>query len=62
MEGCSLGVVEDSLIRDFDVKDFTKDIGCFSGGDGEGDVEGKDQAKDILRVVDFCNIDQRLKG
>ena len=58
MEGCSLGVVEDSLIRDLDIKDFAKDVGGFSGGDGEGDVEGKDQAKDILGIMDFGNIDE----
>ena len=49
------------MIRDVDVKDGAKDVGSFSGGDGEGDVEGEDQAKNVLRVVDFCNIDEGLK-
>ena len=35
VERGSLGVVENSLIRDVDVKDGAKNIGGFSGGDGE---------------------------
>lgn len=42
VEGSSFGVVENGLVRDLDVKDGTKDIGCFSGGDSEGDVERQD--------------------
>lgn len=35
VEGSSFGVVENGLVRDVDIKDSTKDICCFSGGDGE---------------------------
>ena len=44
VERGSLGVVENSLIRDVDVKDGAKNIGGFSGGDGEWDVERENKA------------------
>ena len=38
--GGALGVIEDGLIGDGDVKDIAQDKGCFSSGDGAGDVKG----------------------
>lgn len=33
--GGGFGVVENGLVRDADIKNILKDIGCFSGADGE---------------------------
>jgi hypothetical protein len=60
--GSGLGVVEYSLIRDVDIKDFLHDVGGFAGRDGEGDVEGQDETKDVLRVMDSVNIDEGFIG
>lgn len=59
--GSSFGVVEDGLVRDADIKDVLQDEGGFSGADGEGDVEGQDEAEDILGVVNSVNIDERFE-
>ena len=56
--GGRLGVIEDGLVRDSDIKDVLQDISSFAGGDGEGDVEGQDKPKDILRVMDSSNVDE----
>lgn len=56
--GGRFGVIEDSLVRDRDIKDTLHNIGGFAGRDGEGDVEGQDKTKDVLRVVDFSNVDE----
>jgi len=58
--GGGLGVIEDSLVRDSDIKDVLHDICCFACRDGEGHVEGQDKAEDILRVMEFSNVDERL--
>ena len=42
--GGSFGVIEDGLVRDADIKDVLHDIGGFTGRDGEGDIEGQDEA------------------
>lgn len=60
--GGGLGVIEDGLVRDGDIKDALHDIGGFAGRDGEGDVEGEDEAKDVLRVMDSSNVDERFDG
>ena len=60
--GSGLGVVEYGLIRDVDIEDLLHDVGGFAGRDGEGDVEGQDEAEDILRVMDPVNIDERFIG
>jgi len=56
--GGRLGVIEDGLVRDSDIKDVLQDISSFAGRDGEGDVEGQDKAKDVLRIVDPSNVDE----
>ena len=56
--GGGLGVVQDGLVRDVDIKNVLKNERGFSGADGEGDVEGQDEAKDVLRVVDPPDIDE----
>jgi hypothetical protein len=38
--GGALSVIEDGLVGDGDVKDIAQDEGCFSSGDGAGDVKG----------------------
>lgn len=60
--GGGFGVVEDGLVRDTDIKDVLKNERSFSGADGEGDVEGQDEAKDVLRVVDPPDIDEWFEG
>lgn len=38
-ESGSGGIIEDSLIRDIDIKDRPQDEGGFSGRDSERDIE-----------------------
>ena len=59
--GGGLGVIEDGLVRDADIKDVLQDISSFAGRDGEGDVEGQDKAKNILRVMDPSDVDEWFK-
>lgn len=59
--GGGLGVIEDGLVRDADIKDILQDIGGFAGRDGEGHVEGQDEAEDVLRVMDPSNVDVGFK-
>lgn len=49
-------VVEDGLIGQVDFKDLAKQVGCFSGGDGERDVEGEDERQGVERVSDGGNV------
>lgn len=56
--GGGLGVIEDGLVRDTDIKDVLHNIGGFAGRDGEGHVEGQDKAEDVLRIVDPSNVDE----
>lgn len=58
--GGGLGVIEDSLVRDTNIKNLLQDISGFAGRDGEGDIEGQDEAKDILRVMNPSNINERF--
>ena len=51
------GVIEDGLIRDADIEDILQDEGGLSGADGEGDVEGQDEAEDVLGVVNSPDVD-----
>jgi len=60
--GGGLGVVENSLVRDADIKDLLQDEGSFSGTDGEGDVEGQDEAKDVLGIVNTSDVDGGFAG
>ena len=53
-----LGVIKNGLVRDVDIKDLLHDIGGFAGRDGEGYVEGQDEAEDVWRVMDPVNIDE----
>jgi len=62
MVGGRFGIVEYGLIRDVDIKDLLHDVGSFAGGDGEGDVEGQDEAEDVWRVMDSVNIDEWFVG
>ena len=55
------GVIENGLVRDGDIKDLLHDIGGFAGRDGEGDVEGQDETKDVLRVMDPAKVDVGFK-
>lgn len=57
VESGSGGVIEDGLIRDFDVKDRAENEGGFSGRDSKRDVKGEYKAKDVGRIVDFSKID-----
>jgi len=53
-------IVQDRLIRDLDVEDGLQDLSGFPGGNGERDVKGQDKAEDVLGVVYFCKLDDRL--
>lgn len=57
--GC---VIEDSLIRDIDVKDRAENECGFSGSDSEGDIKGEDKAEDIGSIVNFREIDFGIIG
>jgi len=59
--GGGLGVIEDGLVRETDIKDVLQDVSRLAGADGKGDVEGQDEAKDILRVMNFPNVDEWLE-
>ncbi len=61
VEGGGFGVIEDGLVRDADIKNISQDVGGFTGGDGEGYVEGEDKAEDVLGVVDFSDVNEGLE-
>ncbi len=56
--GGGLGVIEDGLMRDADIKNILQDIGRFAGRDSKGHVKGQDEAEDVLRVMDPSDIDE----
>jgi len=60
VESGGSGVIEDSLIRDLDVKNISEDMRCFSGCDSVRDIEGEDKTEDIGCIVDFGEIDFRI--
>ena len=62
MVGGGLGVIEDGLVRDADIKNVLQDISSFTGGDSEGDVEGQDESENILRVMDLSDVDEWFNG
>lgn len=57
VESGSGRIIEDSLIRDIDVKDGAENEGSFSGSDSERDVKSEDKSEDIGSIVDFREID-----
>jgi len=60
MEGSGGSIVEDSLIRDLDIKDISENMSGFSGSDSVRDIEGEDKSEDIGCVMDFREIDFRI--
>jgi len=50
------------LIRDFDVKNSSEDIGGFSGSDSERDIESENKAEYIRGIMNFTEIDIRFIG
>jgi|GEM_PF-5871307 len=62
VESGSRSVVENSLIRDRDVKDRAEDEGGFSGGNSKGNVKGEDKAEDVGGIVNFREIDPGILG
>ncbi len=40
VEGSGFGIIEDSLIRNFDIKDRTEDKSGFSGAYSKREIEG----------------------
>ena len=56
-ESGSGSIIEDSLIRDIDIKDRPQDESGFSGRDSERDIEREDKAEDSGGVMDFREID-----
>lgn len=62
VEGSGGGVIQDSLIRDLDVKDISEDMSCFSGSDSVRDIEGEDKAENIRGIMDIREIDIRFVG
>lgn len=55
--GSSLSIVEDRLIRYWDAKDLSQNLGCFPGCDCKRDMKCQHQSQDIGRVVDFIEVD-----
>lgn len=53
-------VVENGLMRNLDAEDIAQDLSCFSGRNGKRNIEGQNQAKDILAVMDSCQLDRRF--
>jgi hypothetical protein len=60
IESCGCGIVEDGLIRDFDVKDTTEYGGGLSGSDGKRHIKGEDKAEDVSGIVNFREINFRV--
>jgi hypothetical protein len=58
----SCRIVQDSLIRDFNIEDGLQNSRGFPGWNGEGDVKGKDQTENVLRVMDFRKLHDRFFG
>lgn len=59
--GGGLGVIQDGLVRDADIKDVLQDVSSLASRDSEGDVEGQDESEDVLRVMDPSNVDERFE-
>jgi hypothetical protein len=53
VEGSGSSVIQDSLIRDIDVKDRPQDQGGFSGSNSERDIESENKAEYIRGIMDF---------
>lgn len=53
-------VIEHRLMRDLHTEDISEDSRSLSGWDGKRDIEGQDQAENILTVMDFGKLDRRL--
>jgi hypothetical protein len=53
-------IVQDRLIRDLDIEDGLQNSRGFPGWNGEGDIKGEDEAKDIFGIVDLRKFDDRL--
>ncbi|GAB6182996.1 hypothetical protein [Thermodesulfovibrio hydrogeniphilus] len=60
VEGGSLSIAKDSLIRDIYVEDRTEDISSFSCTKTEGDIEGKHRTEYWQRVVNFSEVNSRF--
>ena len=59
VESGSGRVIEDSLIRDIDVKDRAEYEGSFSGSDSKRDVKRENKTEDIGSIMNFTEIDFR---
>lgn len=57
---CTGSVIEHRLMRDLHTEDISEDSRSLSGRDGKRDIEGKDQAEDILTIMDFGQFDRRF--
>lgn len=58
--GSTGSVIEHRLMRDLHTEDISEDSRSLSGRDGKRDIEGQDQAEDILAVMDFGQFDRRF--
>lgn len=52
-------IIEDSLMRNLDAEDLAQYLGGFSGRNGKRNIEGQNQTKDILAVMDSRQLDRR---
>ena len=52
VKSCCCGIVQHCLIRNPDIEDVPQDGRGFPGRNCERDIEGQDQAKDVLGVMD----------
>jgi hypothetical protein len=54
------GIIENGLMRDLDTEDITHDLSGLPSRNGKRNIEGQNQAKDILAVMDSCQLDWRF--
>ena len=53
IKGSGVGIINNGLIRDFQIEHMSEDMGSFSGGDRIRDMKGKDKSQGMKIVVDF---------
>ena len=53
-------IIEHRLMRNLHTEDISENSRSLSGRDGKRDIEGQDQAEDILTVMDFGQFDRRF--
>ena len=55
VESGGFGIVQDRLVRDWDLKNIPEYHGSLSGAHGERYMEGQDKADNVQRVMNFVD-------